>query len=385
MPNAELPKLAEIVFWICGAVIGYVYLLYPAFLGAGVLARKQRTLRTSVLKTVAIIIPAHNEANTISQKLANTRGLDYPREQLEILVGSDGSTDDTAEIVRQQPDVLLFESPSQVGKSSIQNELVSRSSGEILVFTDCDCLLAPDALRQLVANFADSVVGLVTAKPSYCNAAENIVTRNEGLYLSYESWIRKQESDRGLLAVASGSLFAIRRSLWQPVPASLGDDFFLPLTVVMAGCRNLLEPGAVVLTTLSQNGLRSLLSMKLRIISKDLLALISNPSVLNPFRTGSVAISLFSHKLVRWFVPYLLVLMFIANLLMRSSWARVTLLMQICFYLLATLGALAERRWFNPLLMVPASFCAVNLAAAVAIVQCLLGRTRGKWEPVRTN
>jgi len=226
---------AAVIFWICAIVTAYVYTGYPALLASGILGRKRSARRGVLQPSVSIIIPAHNEAQTIAEKLRNCAALQYPAELVEVLVGSDGSTDSTGNIVREHAGVKLFESAAQMGKSSIQNEVVARSSGEILVFTDCDCFLNPDALTHVVENFADETVVLVTARPSHVNAEENDVTQNEGIYLRYESWIRGQESDRGLLAVASGSLFAVRRSLWTPLPANLGDDFLLPLRTVLQG------------------------------------------------------------------------------------------------------------------------------------------------------
>ncbi len=112
----------------------------------------------------------------------------------------------------------------------MQNGLVAAASGEILVFTDADSLVQPSALRQLVENFGDSRVGLVTAHAEYSNANETRVAENESLYLRYDTWLRERESECGILAMASGSLFAIRRSLWEPLDPALGDDFVLPLS-----------------------------------------------------------------------------------------------------------------------------------------------------------
>lgn len=375
--------IATIIFWICATIIGYVYVGYPVLLAAGFLGRKTSVLRGSRLPTVSIIIPAHNEAANIEKKLRNTADLLYPAHLREVLVGSDGSTDGTAELVRKHGSVQLFESACQIGKSSIQNELVRRSTGDVLVFTDCDCFLDPDAVNRLLSDFTDDSVGLVTARPWYVNAGENKVTENEGLYLRYESWIRNEESARGVLAVASGSLFALRRSLWAPIPPNQGDDFFLPLHVALSGRRSILETSAIVRTELSQSRLRLLVAMKRRIISKDLLALVSRLSVLNPFRTGRVAIGLLSHKLLRWLAPYFFLGLFISNIFLEGSYARAFLLLQAAFYAMAILGSRVRSRRIPSIWLIPTSFCAVNYAAALAIVQTLSGTTIGKWQPDR--
>ncbi len=155
-------------------------------------------------------------------------------------------------------------------------------------------------------HFADARVGLVTARPRYLNGRETSITENESQYLRYETWLREQESERGILAMASGSLFAMRRSLWRPLDRALGDDFVLPLRVARAGLLNRLDTRVSALTRLSQNRVGSMLRMKARIISKDLRALLVHRELLDPLRHGALAISLWSHKLLRWLVPYFL-------------------------------------------------------------------------------
>lgn len=375
--------IATIAVWTCVFVVAYVYFGYPMLVAAGLLGGKKPVRRGTPLPTVSIIIPAHNERQAIGKKIESIAAFTYPQERIEVLVGSDGSTDGTAEAVRNYSNVVLYESTQQRGKSSIQNELVLRSSGDILVFTDADCFASPDGLAYIVENFADPDVGLVTARPTYFNAYENDVTQNEGIYLRYESWLQRQESERGLLAVASGSFFAIRRSLWRPLLGNVGDDFVLPLQVTLRGYRNVLETRAIVRTELTQNRLPSILAMRRRIISKDLLGLILNAGVLNPLRTGATAISLWSHKLLRWLVPYFMLGALVSNLfLLRSNFFRVTLGLQIGFYALALIGITASER-IKSRWSIPASFCVVNVAALLATIQCALGRTSGQWKPAR--
>ena len=240
---------------------------------------------------VSVIVAAHNEEAAIAAKIRNVLASDYPRERLEILIGSDGSSDRTEEIVRGHADdgVGLISFPQQMGKSAIQNGLVAAASGEILVFSDADCEFDAEALRMLVRNFADEEVGLVTAAPRYVNEGETAVTRNESAYLRYESWIREEESRRGMLAMASGSLFALRRRLWRPLHCDLGDDFELPLRVAEGGMRNVLERGAATVTRLSQVDAAAMFRLKVRIVSKDFRALREYRALLNPFAYGATA------------------------------------------------------------------------------------------------
>jgi cellulose synthase/poly-beta-1,6-N-acetylglucosamine synthase-like glycosyltransferase len=374
------------LFWACVAIIAYVYFGYPLLLASGVLGRRRPVLKRRVCPTISVIIPALNEEWVIEEKLQNVLALDYPRDRVEVLVGSDGSDDRTEDIVRlyAPQGVRLIAHSQQQGKSATQNELVAHSSGEILLFTDADCLLSRDAVSRVVENFADPRVGLVTAEPVYLNTGETDVGRNEGLYWRYETWLRQEESDRGLLAMASGWLFAARRSLWKPLGPDVGDDFALPLQVALQGCRNVIEQRAHLVTELTQKQIRSMLGMKMRIVSKDLRGLLANKSVLNPLKTGPLAIALFSHKLLRWLIPYFLVGVLVTNLFLISRpLYRVTMLLQLAFYLSALFAAFLRKRWEWSPFSVSLSFCVVNLAALIGTLHCAAGRRVGRWKPVR--
>ena len=207
-------------FWVCFAIVGYVYAGYPLLLWLGVFGRRTPSrledasatadarvgTPDEMLPLVSVIVAAHNEEAAIEAKIQNVLASDYPRERIEILIGSDGSSDRTDEIVRryETDGVGLISFPQQLGKSAIQNGLVTAASGEILVFSDADCECEPGALRMLVRNFAEAEVGLVTAAPRYVNEGESAIARNESAYLRYESWIREQESRRGILGDGVG-------------------------------------------------------------------------------------------------------------------------------------------------------------------------------------
>lgn len=393
----------QMLFWSCAAVIAYVYLGYPLALRLGLLGRRTAPLTSPIRPFISVIVAAHNEESVIELKLKNLLASEYPRERMEILIGSDGSSDRTEEIVRPfaAEGVGLISFPQQQGKSAMQNGLVAAASGSILVFTDADCFFAPRALATIIDHFADPRVGLVTARPSYRNESESCVIQNESLYLRYETWLREQESSRGLLAVASGSLFAIRRSLWKPLDRNLGDDFVLPLQIVEAGYKNILEPGAVAVTGLSLSESGSLLRLKVRIISKDFRALLVHRALLNPFRYVAIAVGLWSHKLLRWLVPYFLLSAFVANqFLLDHLFYRTAFILQSAFYVLALLGALrgtaCDRGEYLKtgaprslavrfLWSLPMSFCVVNFAALLGTLKCFTGRTSGHWKPERSH
>jgi cellulose synthase/poly-beta-1,6-N-acetylglucosamine synthase-like glycosyltransferase len=374
------------LFWFCLAVILYVYFGYPLLLLSDLLGERKPAHTGRILPSLSVIVPAHNEAAMIRAKLENLLAQGYPREKLEILVGNDGSTDQTAEIVRELEyrGVHLFSAESRQGKSAIQNELVSRSRGEILVFTDADCILPSNALLTLVESFVTYDVGLVTNCATIVNEGETGVVTGEGLYWKYERWLRSQESDRGLLAMASGSLFAMRRSLWSPLNPNVGDDFGLPLRVAKLGYRNVLESRVSAATQLTQKLPDSMLRMKVRIISKDLYGLLTNPECLNPLQVGSVAVGLWSHKLLRWAIPYFLIGLLISNLALAGpSLFGVVLSAQFVFYAAALAGFLTMKSHSRTPLTAFSSFCLVNFASLWGTLHCLTFRKAGQWKPVR--
>ena len=376
------------LFYISLAAIAYVYFGYPLALRSDLFGRIRAFRRATSHPTVSIIVPAHNEEAGIEAKLHNLLALDYPRDRVEILIGSDGSSDRTEEIVGRftREGVGLISFAKQLGKSTMQNGLVAFATGEILLFTDADCLLPRDALSLLIENFADLRVGLATARPQYVNESETSITENESLYLRYETWLREEESARGILAMASGSCFAMRRALWRPLGRAEGDDFVLPLRVAEAGQINRFDSRVVALTRLSHDNPSAMLRLKSRIISKDFGALLARPAMLNPFRHGALAISLWSHKLLRWLVPYFLFALFAASLSLRSHpLVRVSLLLQVALYTLATAGFTRRSGYAGFLFTIPRSFCLVNFAALLGTLRCVAGRASGRWTPDRIS
>jgi cellulose synthase/poly-beta-1,6-N-acetylglucosamine synthase-like glycosyltransferase len=388
-PESRIAPL-QILFWICAGIIVYVYAGYPIALACGLLGRRKRpeavNKKPAVLPSLSIIVPAHNEESAIEAKIKNIFASNYPRERLEILVGSDGSTDRTEEIVRKYAaeGVGLIAFPLQQGKSAVQNGSVAVASGQVLVFTDADSEFGPLALRALVARLEDPQVGLVTGAPWYVNEGENSLTENEGVYLRYETWLRREESERGLLAAASGSLFAMRRSLWRPLDRNLGDDFELPLRVALAGLRNVLEPSARTLTRLSQNSTESMFALKVRIISKDFRAIRAYSSALNPFAHPALALSLWSHKLLRWLVPYFLIgMLFSSGFLVRLPFYRSVLAIEIGLCAIAACGLVFGPRRLGFPWSIATSFGIVNLAALCGTLKSFGGSGSGSWTPVR--
>lgn len=336
---------------------------------------------------ISIIIAAYNEEKVIAQKIENCLALDYPPENMEIIVASDGSTDATNDIVRGfvGNGVKLVALPSNQGKSSAQNRAVEESGGEILFFTDANVMLRTDAMLKIIRNFYDGNVGCVVGKVTYLNEGETSVSQGEGFYWQYELFLRKKESELGNFAMGSGPILTIRRSLFEPLDPAVGEDFVLPIIVAMKGYRIVYEPTAISEEILFQTKPANMFRTKVRIISKDLRGLFMFRNILNPLRFPLYAWGLISHKLLRWLVPFFLLFVFISNLmLLNNSVYFVLFMIQIIFYALAALGLVLQGSSRPPFYLgIPFSFCLVNLASLVGVTKFVIGKKSGKWDPVR--
>ncbi len=377
----------ETIFWVMVMSVAYVYAGYPLLLAGGRALRRRRPgARTTTLPSVSLVIAAYNEEAVIADKIRNALALHYPADRLQIIVASDGSTDNTGAIVRSfgRQIVKLVALPQNCGKSSAQNLGAAAAEGDILLFTDADVLLDPSALKVMLQHFADPTVGCVVAQIAYTDTRTNAVSAGEGLYWRYELCLREQESRLGNFAMGSGT-FAIRRKLFKTLPANVGEDFVLPMQTAQAGYRVVYEPNAVARTPLGQTTVPTMFRSKVRVISKDLRGLFMCRALLNPLCYPLYAWGLVSHKLLRWLVPYFMLTALAVNLLLLEiPFYRLTLLLQVLFYGLAGLGFFVQTsdrlpRWMG----IPFSFCLVNGAALVGVARYVCGRTSGQWTPVR--
>jgi poly-beta-1,6-N-acetyl-D-glucosamine synthase len=365
------------VIWLSLALVLYVYLAYPAALH---LLAKRRRLRfpqppeaeptPAVLPSITLIIPAHNEEKWIRQKLQNTLALDYPRERLQILVASDGSTDATVAVARQFAlqgvEVAAF--AERQGKQEMLNILAPQARGEVLVMTDTHVLLQPDSVRRLVRRFADPQVGCVTGTRR-CVVQPGVPQgAGEGWYWRYESWIKQNESRLHSCLGAHGQLYAVRKSVFPKV-AKVGEDFYIPMKVIAAtGLRVIYEPEAVAYTPAAAN-LKIEFERKTRAHVSFLLTLPLLPELWRPHRSP-VWWQYWSHHVLRMAVPPALLTVGGCSCILAVHHPAYRLLVaaQGLFYAFAAAGAWLARhdiRW--KLFYFPFYFVFANLALANAL------------------
>lgn len=369
------------MFWVSVFGVAYSYFLYPLLL-LSMPRRRERWVVPGALPRISLILAAYNEAHQIRTKLENSLALDYPSEQLEVLVASDASDDGTDEIVAEYAvhGVRLVRAQERRGKEWAQLLAAREATGEILVFSDVATMIAPDALRQLAVDFSDPRVGAVSSEDRFIAADGQMV--GEGLYVRYEMWLRRLESGVSGLVGLSGSFFAARRNICERWDVSAPSDFNTALNCVRMGYVAISDPRLLGYYSAIQDEQREY-QRKLRTVLRGITGLMRQPGVLNPLRFGFFSVQVFSHKLMRWLVPWFLLLLFIASVgLAGTHWFySLALVGQIAFYLLVVAGVVSARLRQHALVKVPYFFMQVNIAIAHACIAFLRGRRIRSWQP----
>lgn len=391
-----------VLFWLAVGLLVYHYAGYPLLMALLARLRKGKTYPPlEELPPLTLLISVYNEEDVIRERLENCRALAYPRDKLRIVVVSDGSTDGTHAIVGEYADlgpalaeggrddpptkvglgfpfsVELRVVPGRLGKTGALNQVIPTLDTELLVFTDANSMLRPDALDYLVRPFADPKVGAVCGELKLVGDAGA-----EGAYWRYEKAIKQWESRVSTLTVANGALYALRRGLHRPMNPQAANDFQHPLQVALQGYRTVYEPEAVAQE--SGGGSEAIeAKRRVRIIARGWKGLGRHLQVLNPLKARFFSFQFISRKLLRWLGPVFMVLALGANLaLVGKGFYSLILAGQGLFYGLALLGAVINKmgKRFLPAYL-PYYFCLINWAALWAFVRVILGRDSARWTP----
>ena len=377
--------ISAFIFWVAVLVLFHTYAGYPILLQLVSLFASNPVKKQEAYPMVTLIISVYNEERVIREKLENALALDYPKEKLEILVPSDGSTDRTHDIVNEFKDqgVRLIIQEGRLGKTAALNLTVPQAKGEVIVFTDANSMYDPKAIRMLVENFADITVGCVTGETRLVNPEGTALGENEKTFYSYDTFLKIKESAICSTVGGDGAIFAIRKELYRPLDPAIINDFVIPLQVVAKGFRVIYEPRAY-LKEVTATTLKGGFGRRVRIINRALFGAFSEPKVFNPFITGFFSVQVVSRKLLRWTAPLFIILVFIANLfLLDDLFYRLTFILQVLFYALALFRVVAGEKVKSRLFNFPYYFCHGNLAALVAFIKFLKGERIVVWEPLR--
>jgi len=353
--------ILEIIFWLSISLVAYSTIIY--FLLLKLFRRNNYNIDENILPTVTLIICAYNEEKNILNKLKNVEELDYPLEKMQVILANDGSNDNTVKIAKNFNLVNIL-SLDRVGKTSAQNKAVEIAENDILVFSDANSIYRQDAIKKLVRNFADKRIGAVCGELHYHEEKSE-----ESLYWNYEISIKKGESRNGRLIGANGSIYAVRRDSYIPLPKDAISDHLEPIKIYGNGLDVIYESEAVAIEDAPEN----ILLRKRRIILRSLISIKYILNELNPFRKRSIYIPYISHKLIRWFSPLFLILIFLSSgLLMNYSGIYLYIFYsQILFYLLGLI--ISPIRYFLK----------VNIASLLAITDWFLGKKQDTWEVIR--
>lgn len=392
-----LAFILSFIFVLSVLLLAYIYVGYPTLILLMARLFRRPVKKKATTPSVTIVIPTFNEEVVIKEKLENTLHLDYPRDRLQILVCDDASSDLTAEIVTTYATegVELSEAPSRTGKVGGLNRALEIANGEIFIVADADILPNPDALRELVANFADETVGCVMAQTKMASSGEG-TGESSGLYWRYEARIRQSESDIHSTVAATGHFMALRRTLLQPIPMDvILDDFYLAMMIIRQGYRVISEPRAVAWEQPTRsmddevNRRSRLITGRFQIISmsRDFL----------PYLPPLLQFEVISHKFLRLAIPHLMIAALLSNIFFvliglnagsPSVWTvtmRMALVLQGIFYGLAIagkylLGRLSKRSKWIKLLMLPYFLCATNFAGFMGLADFISGRRSVLWQ-----
>lgn len=374
----------ELTFWSCTVLVLYTYVCYPALLLVlSIFIRKPRRLDENHFPSVSMLIAAYNEEAALEEKLRNCFALDYPAGKLNFIIGSDASDDRTNEIAAQHtsPSLKFVAFPQRRGKAAVLNDLVALANSEIIVFSDANTIYRRDAILRLVSHFAEKEIGGVCGRLVLLNQKGQAEAEGERIYWDYENYLKHLEGRIKTVIGANGAIYAIRRELYFMLPTEkvVMDDFLIPLKIVQNGYDIVYDKDAVV-SEFTAPSVRIEFKRKVRIGAANFHGIREILPLLNPLR-GFVAFGLWSHKIIRWFVPFFLLALFAVNLaLLGSTFYNVFFILQALFYGIAFVSWQLDRRGVQlPLLIYPYYFVTVNFALLLGFFKFLTGSQKPAW------
>ncbi|SDL07499.1 Glycosyltransferase, catalytic subunit of cellulose synthase and poly-beta-1,6-N-acetylglucosamine synthase [Catalinimonas alkaloidigena] len=381
------------IFWISVFIIVYTYLGYGLVAYGMVRLKRLRLGKKTVspaaeLPDVTLVVPAYNEMSCLAEKLENSFQLDYPKGKLHFLFVAEGSTDGTQEYLRSIPEIEVVSGSTRRGKIEAINQAMQRVKTPLVVFSDTNTSLNPDAIRNLVRHYEDpSVGGVAGEKRVQASAEDNAAGAGEGLYWKYESFLKRIDSELQTVVGAAGELFSMRTHLYQPVESdTILDDFIISLRLTGQGYQVVYEPEAYALEKPSFSVAEEM-KRKIRISAGGFQSIRRLSHLLNPFRYGLLTFQYVSHRVLRWaVVPFCLIVALVTNFLLAPAVPlyQVLLVAQLAFYTCALVGYLLEQKRLRiKLLFVPFYFSFMNWCVMLGLVRYMKGQQSGIWEKAR--
>jgi cellulose synthase/poly-beta-1,6-N-acetylglucosamine synthase-like glycosyltransferase len=386
------------VFWTCAALMVYAYIGYPFLLGLLSLFSKRKhnveenafspsTSEQKLPPFVTLLISVYNEEKVIEEKIRNSLALEYPKDRLEVVILSDGSTDRTHEIVRRyaKDGVSLLEYPGRIGKTACLNRTMPDVQGDIVLFSDANSIYPADAVKNIVEGFSDSSVGFVTGYTKYRREGEDESTRSIGLYSRIEKTTKALESKIGSCVGADGAIFGIRKELYKPLKETDINDLVIPLSIVRQGYRGILKENVHCIEC-SAGDIAGEYQRQVRITNRSLRAIFSNADLINPLNSGIFSFFLVSHKLMKYLVPFFLVGLFVSSfgLIYSGTIYTVTFVAQGCLFAIALGSRRKGTTAFSPkIFTLIRDFMIINAAVLQGWLKYMRNERYTTWSPTR--
>ena len=372
----------KLLFWIALIGISYSYFLYPLILL--LLPKRRNTLPSNqdYIPYISIIITAHNEENSIQNKIQNTLALDYPRQSLEIIVTSDASTDRTEQIVHdfKSHGVRLVCVKERLGKEFAQLQAIKIADGEILVFSDVATEIKKDSLKLIAKYFSNPKIGALSSEDRFVADYGAIV--GEGAYVKYEMWLRNLESRIAGLVGLSGSFFAARKEVCLDWDIRVPSDFNTALNCVKLKYVAINAQGVYGFYANIKDE-KNEYQRKLRTVIRGITALYYQSDVLNPFKYGLFSFQVWSHKIFRWLVPWFMILLLPVSFMLSGEGLVYILIIlaQVIFYANVIAAGFSQNLRKIVLFRIPYYFIQSNMAIAHATIMFLSGKRITTWTP----
>lgn len=373
--------IAVCIYWFTVVLLFYVFMFYPFLLVlfSRFLPRLSLMSSKNFCPSVSLIIAAYNEEKMIAAKLENTFRLSYPAKLVEIIVASDCSTDQTEELVRGHEGIKLCAVRPRGGKTNAQNQAAKLAGNEIICFSDANSLWQKDALMKLVQMFADPRVAYVCGQLKYYSQTGNNTRVSEGLYWRYELVLRALESRIYSVTGGNGGIYAIRREEFVEIDPFYSHDLYYPQLVVKKGRLALYAKEAVAWEKSGDN-IRDEFSRRVRMLGRTWLGMFREPEIFNLFkRKGVYTLMFFTHRFLRYLLPFWLIMVFSANWLLAvgGGWYLVSFLFQLSFYFSACLGLLGFK---GKIFFFPLYLTMFAIASLLGLSNVVRGRIKPYWE-----
>lgn len=393
----------KILFWIAAFIVFYTYIGYGILLYVLVLLKRLFSGKgkpavaipdEADLPHVSFVVAAYNEENWIEDKIKNCLEFDYPKDKIELVFVTDGSSDSTPKLVENYAypsdvDWKLYHSPARKGKIAAVERIMEFIQNPITIYTDANTDVNKEAIKRIVAHYQDPKVGGVAGEKRVSMMAEDSAnSAGEGFYWKYESSLKNWDSELNSVVGAAGELFSLRTNLYQAVPSdTVIEDFYMTLKIAMKGYKIKYESGAYAVETASAS-VGEELKRKIRIAAGGHQAISRLKPLLNIFKYKTLSFQYISHRVLRWtLTPVAMIVLFFVNIVLAiygSTFFKVVMSLQLAFYFLAFIGYLLEKRKlkFKPF-FIPYYFCIMNYAVIMGFFRFIKGSQSVVWEKAK--